>query len=680
MTEICFAHLPPAPAEHFKLYFYAAILDVLDHAARLLGSHEAALKEFPFLAGYQDQLAGCGLQGKSILEGKRWWQEAMAEWEGTVRDHLPLCALQRAAGLDRSVLTLLMTAGLIEEDSRFGILFDALQGRKGQYRPTIRLLSTWQDSGNDTRANLRHLEQLGLIDPVNPDGPRLDQAVAVPIPIWDGMRGERYDVIAPRARYHPREQLPVQGELILSDAMQNTFDALPSLLASGEVQAVIVRGPQHNGRHTLLRGLAQALGRGVLEIDRTHPQESNHQRLIGLLATLLHALPVLNFELMPGETAEVPELIGCDAPVGVVLSKTGGLIGRAVESAITLTLDLPDAMLRREHWQRLARSHPIQDIQTLADRVRLTSGNIYRAVKLAQAQASLARHEAIALEDVQQACQAMNRQALETLATHVDVKGDWGHLAASEETHRDLFDLEARCRQRERLLTAVGSSLKPQVNIGVRALFTGPSGTGKTLAACLLAAQLQMDLYRLDLSAVVNKYIGETEKNLNQIFSHAEELDVILLIDEGDALLTQRTSVNTSNDRYANLETNFLLQRLEAFGGIVIITTNSAEHIDNAFQRRMDVTIDFRPPDTAERWHIWQLHLPAASAIDQRFLAEVAKRCVLTGGQIRNAALHATLLAVNNGGVVTNSYLEAAVQREYRKLGAVCPLRHTGWN
>ncbi len=157
-----------------------------------------------------------------------------------------------------------------------------------------------------------------------------------------------------------------------------------------------------------------------------------------------------------------------------------------------------------------------------------------------------------------------------------------------------------------------------------------------------------MDIYRLDLSAVVNKYIGETEKNLNQVFSRAEELDVILLIDDGDALLTRRTSVNTSNDHYANLETNFLLQRLETFTGIVIVTTNSSEHIDSAFPRRMDMTINFRPPDGVERWQIWQLHC---------------------------AALHATLLALNNGSMVTSHHLESAIQREYRKLNAVCPLR-----
>jgi SpoVK/Ycf46/Vps4 family AAA+-type ATPase len=155
----------------------------------------------------------------------------------------------------------------------------------------------------------------------------------------------------------------------------------------------------------------------------------------------------------------------------------------------------------------------------------------------------------------------------------------------------------------------------------------------------------------------------------------AEELDIILLLDEGDALLTRRTDVQNANDRYANLETDFLLQRLESFGGLLIVTTNTRDRIDPAFERRMDVVVEFHVPDAAERWQLWQSHLPGTSSVDEQLLNEVASGCELTGGQIRNAALHAALLALDNGGVVTSPYVEAAVRREYLKLGAVCPLR-----
>jgi SpoVK/Ycf46/Vps4 family AAA+-type ATPase len=185
-----------------------------------------------------------------------------------------------------------------------------------------------------------------------------------------------------------------------------------------------------------------------------------------------------------------------------------------------------------------------------------------------------------------------------------------------------------------------------------------------------------MDLYRVDLAAVVNKYIGETEKNLHRVLSTAEDLDVVLLLDEGDALLGTRTEVRTANDRYANLETNYLLQRLENYQGIVVITTNAAENIDSAFQRRMDVVLNFTAPQAEERWHIWQLHLPPAHTVDLMALERVAVRCAMTGGQIRNAAQLATLLALDSPvGSVTEAHLEQAIHSEYRKAGATSPLQ-----
>src|SRR5262249_9303842 len=225
---------------------------------------------------------------------------------------------------------------------------------------------------------------------------------------------------------------------------------------------------------------------------------------------------------------------------------------------ITLRLEMPDVDMRRRHWLVSFVANQVSELEQIAERFRLTSGNIHRCARLASAYAALDDRVVITTADVRQAGRTLNRQTLETLATHIYASGDWSALAVSAETLQELELLEARCRHRERLRQAVGAALSDHLNAGVRALFSGPSGTGKTLAAKLLASALQMDLYRLDLSAVVNKYIGETEKNLNRVFARAEELDVILLLDEGDALLTQRTEVSNANDRYANLETNFL--------------------------------------------------------------------------------------------------------------------------
>ena len=278
--------------------------------------------------------------------------------------------------------------------------------------------------------------------------------------------------------------------------------------------------------------------------------------------------------------------------------------------------------------------------------------------------------------DAQLACRSLNRQKLDTLAQRLEVNGVWSDLVVDEVTTAELYDLERRCRLRERLISHVGEGFRNSVNRGVRALFNGPSGTGKTLAAKILAAVLQTDVYRVDLASVVNKYIGETEKNLSQLLARAEELDVILLIDEGDALMTNRTDVKSANDRYANLETNYLLQRLESYEGVVIVTTNAGNRIDQAFQRRFDMTISFQPPDAHERLAIWQRHLSDTHRVGPACLQEVAAQCALTGGQIRNAVLYATLLAVDDGGAgaVGDEEIEAAVRREYLKAGASCPL------
>jgi hypothetical protein len=417
------------------------------------------------------------------------------------------------------------------------------------------------------------------------------------------------------------------------------------------------------------------MGRGMLVVEGLTKPDDERWRLLGLLSTALNGFPVVVLDLAPAETVMLPRLAAYSGGLGVVLGKQGGVAGTGAERAFTLTVEMPDIAMRHALWARGFAGKPVDELEEISERFRITSGNIQRTAALACTYGALDARAAVTAGDVLRASRALNRQALDTLATPLAAFGDWNSLAVSEDTMRDLHTLESRCRYRERLKDYVGDALRSQITGGVRAIFTGSSGTGKTLAARVLANALSKDLYRLDLAAVVNKYIGETEKNLNEAFSRAEELDVILLLDEGDALLTRRTNVHTSNDRYANLETNFLLQRLESFEGILLVTTNASEYIDPAFQRRMDAVIVFQPPGAAERFAIWQLHLPADHTINPRVLRDVAIRCALKGGQIHNAALHAALLAMTDGGVITTTHMQAAVQREYRMNGEVCPIR-----
>jgi len=677
MRDHPFSDLKPLPEEHFKLYFYAAVLQVAEQALLAFGSPEAAFQAFPFLAGYHRELLSRGLSGATPAEKTRWWSDRMREWEDSISAHLPMRALRQHTRLDSDDLVLLLCLGLPDEDARFGHLFAALQGNVGQHRPEISLLHSWWHEPVDfVRSATQRLEEFGLVQVVNPDAPRAEATLQPVSALWDVLRGQLSDVPLPGTRYKPPEALAHLNDLIVPDSLRGTLEIIPRLLHSGEVPALIVRGAQRNGRRTMVGAIAKSLERGTLEVSVSLKNEF-HGRAIGTLATLLHAVPVIVLDLTPGETFEVPPLSGLDGPVAVVLGNHGGVNGPVVQQAITLDSEMPQLAERRKHWMASLGAHPCPALTSICESFRMTAGNIRRVAELASSYSSLARRDEITPPDVQQASRALSRHVLDTLAVFLPPVGDWNHLAAGDETLSALRHLESRCRHRERIHSAVGTTLSPHLNVGVRALLRGPSGTGKTLSARLLAGALHKELYRIDLSAVVNKYIGETEKNLNQIFSRAEELDVILLLDEGDALLTQRTSVQTSNDRYANLETNFLLQRLESFEGILLITTNAGNRIDGAFQRRIDVVVDFRPPEAAERWAIWQLHLPGEHAVDTALLREVASRCRLTGGQIRNAVIHASVLALDEGGLINSAHLECGVLHEYSKAGSVCPLRET---
>lgn len=224
-------------------------------------------------------------------------------------------------------------------------------------------------------------------------------------------------------------------------------------------------------------------------------------------------------------------------------------------------------------WGDLGVTGDEAGLDVIVDRFLLTPGNIHRAAPIAVAGARADGRTAVTPADVATATRTLNRQSLEILARPLDPLPTTDPPVLTAAAEAELRTLVMRCRHRERLTTVTRGS-HSGLNRGVRAMFSGPSGTGKTLVARHLAATLGLDVFRVDLAAVVNKYIGETERNLDKLLGRAEELDVLLLLDEGDALMTRRTDVGNANDRYANLETNFLLQRLETFEGIVVVTTN----------------------------------------------------------------------------------------------------------
>lgn len=674
IAAAAFAEMQRSPAQHLRLALFGVIAHVIESCTE--GDIGGALEAHSFLTEYLEEMQSQAAVSEHLA---RDWSFAVEAWEreATARGaRLPLVAL-REAGLSPLEIELLLAVGLVEEDPRFGDVFETQQ--RSERRPTFGVLMAWWrvgEGGEDRVETVRHalleLIRTGLVEVQNTDALRPEWALTVPHALWDTLRGE-----VPGLRWlkHvPLEALPQQDGYLASPAARAQYLALASSLRADPLQVLLVRGPASNGRKTLLGDVARALGKSMLVADAGVFEEESRWRLFGALCALVDAMPVLHCDLAAGETRVLPPLPFVAAPLGIATSRQGAWSSADGRAMLAIELPLPDLEARLAHWQMALPDHAREQLRPLAQAARLTSGNIRRAAKAAAGFAALAGRTAVTLSDLQQACRGLQSARLETLATRVSLHETARDLSVDDATREELDALATRCRLREQL---AADSQEMQGNIGVRALLAGGSGTGKTLAARLLAASLGKDLYRVDLAATVNKYLGETEKNLNQAFAAAEELDVVLLLDEGDALMAGRTDVGSSNDRYANLETNFLLQRIESFEGILLVTSNASDRIDKAFARRMDVVIHFRPPDEWQRYRILCAHL-AADAIDDDLLQEIASRCSLTGAQIRNFVLHARLLAIQGDGPLGAGHLQAALAREYRKTGSHCPLRLPG--
>jgi hypothetical protein len=611
------------------------------------------------------------------------WLETDPRCDPAARD-TELDAFESEAGvwlplgrLDREDARLLVGAGLIEDDIRFGALFATLQDPLKARRPCVGLLSWLLADTGESRSDLQERAQAlagrGLLEIINPGDPRSEWVLRLPVAIWDLVhRGRIVPASLPATlTYRPADSFPELADVVLSGEAADAAQRLPGLVRTGGLSAVVVRGMDGSGRLTLFGAVARVLGQPVL-VHEGEPGDVGWQ-LLAPLAELGDVFPVIRASPGPGETVQLLAMPGLERPLGVALGRSGGLSGPVTERALSFVLGPCTAADRQCLWATSAATSAA-DAGQIAQSFLLTPGNIRRAERLATAAAAADGRILVTPADVRAATRALQRQTLETLATRLDPLTDGAPPVLSMTAADEVATLLARCRQRETLAATSQGALRGTVNRGVRALFTGPSGTGKTLTARYLAAQLNLDVYRVDLAAVVNKYIGETERNLDQVLARAEELDIVLLLDEGDALMTRRTEVSNANDRYANLETNFLLQRLENFDGIVVITTNAGNRIDSAFLRRVDVTVDFVPPDADQRWQLWLAHLPGHHQVDPALVQDIARRCVITGGQIRNATLHATLLSLERSGPVEDGDVIAALQREYRRVGASFPL------
>ena len=342
---------------------------------------------------------------------------------------------------------------------------------------------------------------------------------------------------------------------------------------------------------------------------------------------------------------------------------------------ISQALESPSPAVSRQLWaSQLPGSERLAgdvDCGTLASRFPLGPGQIHRAIAVAAGHAAWRAQDArIDMSDLCAASRALSNPRLGTLARKLEPRCSWSDLVLPPDQLTLLADLCDQVLYRDVVHGAWRFERKLSRGKGLAALFSGPSGTGKTMAAEVIAHQLELDLYQIDLSQVVSKYIGESEKNLHRIFTEAEASNAILFFDEADALFGKRADIKDAHDRYANIEVGYLLQKIEEYQGIAILATNLRHHLDDAFVRRMQVIVEFPFPDETHRLRLWRgmfpREAPVAPDVDFGLLARDVK---LAGGNLKNVVMAAAFYAARDGGVVTMPHLLEAARREYQKLG-----------
>jgi hypothetical protein len=598
--------------------------------------------------------------------------EAQADVAEARGELLRLRQVQRTFDLAPADLDLLLVALAPDLDMRLEALYGYLNDDVSRRRASIGLaleLAGVPLPGAPARARLLPggpLIDAGLVELDETDRPFLTRGLRVPDRVTMFLLGDD----------RPDERLlPLIGEA--GPASGGDPAALARALGTGSRLAYL-REPRDGSAAGLAVAALAALGAPALVLDlrRIAPAEDVEElaRVAGREARLRGA------GLVAGPTdaiASRPGGVRAFAELGwpTVLHGTGAwdpANSRGVPVLVDVALALPE---ERAAWWRASLDGEAGDgLDPAAEttQFRLAPQQIARAALAARQQAAL-RGGPVDGDDLRAGARAQNASGLERSARRVSPAVTFDDLVLSGEELAQLHELAARARHRELVLDEWGLGRRSSRGRGITGLFAGDSGTGKTMSAEVIAADLGLDLYVIDLSTVVDKYIGETEKNLDRVFSEAEGMNAVLLFDEADALFGKRSEISDAKDRYANVEVAYLLQRMELFDGIAILTTNMRANVDEAFTRRLDVVVDFPRPDETDRLRLWQLNLsgplPRAGDEDLEFLA---RNFDLAGGNIRNVCLCAAYLAADAGRSVAMGDLIRGVAIEYRKLGRMC--------
>lgn len=473
----------------------------------------------------------------------------------------------------------------------------------------------------------------------------------------------------------------------------NTLQRAAELARHTPLMLITLEGPYGSGKLDAARTLSAALGKSLLVADlqqalgHSQPLEMTFALLLREAALQQSTLYLAHFErLLADPTAAhvmalrqaLKNSAGCEPTLIVIGTEAAWQVQPpwAESTLLHFKLDPPGYAQRVQAWERALHAQPRaapdgDALRGLAGKYALSNGQIEDAARMAEQLAALRGADApIDADDLRAAAGAQSNQGLQRIAQKVTPVYRWDDIVLPPSSMRQLREAYATLKQRQVVLAEWGFEHKMALGKGTAILFAGPSGTGKTMAAQILAHELNLDLYKVDLSTLVSKYIGETEKNLSQIFKEAQTSNAILFFDEADALFGKRSEVKDAHDRYANIEVAYLLQRVEEYDGAVILASNLNQNMDDAFRRRLRHLIEFPFPDAEHRERIWRAAFPAQAPLEAELdFTFLARQFELSGGNIRNAAFAAALIAAQEGKPIGMQHLALAVLREMQKMG-----------
>ncbi|MDR7190928.1 vesicle-fusing ATPase [Microbacterium sp. BE35] len=574
-------------------------------------------------------------------------------------DDSPLADLGHRLGLSAFECDVLMLAAAVELDAQVASDVAAAQG--GTPSPTFGLALSvlpaahWDALSPDRPLRRRRLVRLGAGDILALRPLRIDEAVLHRL---TGLGPGRLDGLVAD---------PLAGGL--TAAQTALADELAAAVRAVDGRVLVrLDGADADTRAGVVARLAASLGGGVLSVRDAAAAERDPADT----AAVLDREAVLDGRLIATDDARLLALLEAEV---VVTDGPGDVAGRVT---LARTVPLPTASEEAALWRAALEV----DATRTADAIVVAERELSQHFRLPAGVVAAVAAEWLGLTDrdvatLRRLVRERSRTGFGALAQRIEPRARWDDLVLPEGQRELLREIERHVRHRATVLDDWGFASRSDRGLGVTALFAGESGTGKTMAAEVLAASLGLDLYRIDLSALVSKYIGETEKHLSTVFDAAEASGAVLLFDEADALFGKRSDVKDSHDRYANLEVAYLLQRMESYRGLAILTTNLRGNVDRAFLRRIRFVVQFPFPDEASRAEIWRRVFPAATPLADVDPAALA-RIQLSGGAIRQIALSAAFAAAGEGVAVGAEHLLRAATREAAKSERALTATETG--